>query len=136
MSPRPAAFATAAPPIAPELRDPAWIGRVFWFLAALVLLGPALVATEFKPWLMFEPASLKSTMRFLAENTSAILIVPGMIFAKSSRGMLSCMPLVNSLPSSVASMSRSITTCTRFGPAIASAASGVEALPCRYRPAV
>ena len=58
---------TATASIAPELRDPAWTGRVFWFLAALVLLGPALVATEFKPWLMFEPASLKSTLRFLSD---------------------------------------------------------------------
>ncbi len=61
------AAAPAVAPIAPELRDPAWTGRVFWFLAALVLLGPALVATEFKPWLMFEPASMKSTLRFLAD---------------------------------------------------------------------
>ena len=58
---------TATASIAPELRDPAWTGRVFWFLAALVLLGPALVATEFKPWLMFEPASMKSTLRFLSD---------------------------------------------------------------------
>lgn len=47
-------------------RDPAWLGRVFWFSAALVLLWPLFVATEFKPWLMFSPASLKPTLRFLA----------------------------------------------------------------------
>ena len=57
--------ATAHTP--PHLRDPAWSGRVFWALAALVLLAPALVATEFKPWLLFEAGSLKSSLRFLAD---------------------------------------------------------------------
>ena len=28
-------------------RDPAWLGRVFWLLAACVLLWPLLVLTEF-----------------------------------------------------------------------------------------
>ena len=51
----------------PNLRDPAWAGRVFWAITALVLLAPALVATEFKPWTMFAPGSLKSTWRFLAD---------------------------------------------------------------------
>jgi phosphonate transport system permease protein len=48
-------------------RDPAWRGRVFWSLAALVLLAPALVAVEFKPWLLFEPDNLRITLRFLAD---------------------------------------------------------------------
>jgi phosphonate transport system permease protein len=47
-------------------RDPAWLGRVFWAGAALVLLWPLLVATEFKPWLLFEAANLKVTGQFLA----------------------------------------------------------------------
>ena len=51
----------------PSLRDPAWTGRVFWGMAALVLLVPALMATEFKPWTMVEAGSLKSTLRFLAD---------------------------------------------------------------------
>ncbi|MCX7159588.1 MAG: ABC transporter permease, partial [Proteobacteria bacterium] len=51
----------------PHLRDPAWSGRVFWALAALVLIAPALVATEFKPWILFEPDALKSTRRFIAD---------------------------------------------------------------------
>ncbi len=51
----------------PHLRDPAWSGRVFWALAALVLIAPALVATEFKPWVLFEPDALKSTRRFIAD---------------------------------------------------------------------
>lgn len=52
---------------APALRDPAWTRRVFWTLAALALLAPALVATEFKPWVLFEPENLRVTRRFLAD---------------------------------------------------------------------
>ncbi|MBL8386368.1 MAG: ABC transporter permease subunit [Burkholderiales bacterium] len=52
---------------APHLRDPAWIARVSWTLFALVLLAPALVVTEFKPWLLVEPDALKATRRFLAD---------------------------------------------------------------------
>ncbi len=52
---------------APQLRDPAWTGRVFWTLAALVLAAPALVATEFRPWTLFEPDALRATLRFAAE---------------------------------------------------------------------
>ena len=51
----------------PALRDPAWLGRVFWSLAALLLLWPLGVATEFRPWLMFEPESLRVTARFLGD---------------------------------------------------------------------
>ena len=40
---------------------------MFWALAALVLIAPALVATEFKPWILFEPDALKSTRRFIAD---------------------------------------------------------------------
>jgi phosphonate transport system permease protein len=47
-------------------RDPAWLARLFWFGAALVLLWPLLVATEFKPWLLWAPESLKPTGQFLA----------------------------------------------------------------------
>lgn len=48
-------------------RDPAWAGRVFWTLAALVILFPALIATEFRPWVFFEPDNLRVTARFLAD---------------------------------------------------------------------
>ncbi len=51
----------------PHLRDPAWLGRVFWMLAAVVLLAPALTLTEFKPWTLFEPDALKSTRRFIGD---------------------------------------------------------------------
>lgn len=46
-------------------RDPAWLGRVFWSGAALVLLWPALVLTEFKPWILVHPDNLDPTLRFL-----------------------------------------------------------------------
>lgn len=49
----------------PALHDPAWTRRVFWMLAALALLAPALWATEFKPWILFEPESLRSTWTFI-----------------------------------------------------------------------
>ena len=45
--------------------DPAWMGRVFWIGLALVLLWPLGVATEFKPWVLFERDNLKVTAQFL-----------------------------------------------------------------------
>ncbi|WP_332774532.1 PhnE/PtxC family ABC transporter permease [Polaromonas sp.] len=50
----------------PARRDPAWAGRVFWALAALVVLWPLLVLAEFKPWVLLAPQSLKPTLQFLA----------------------------------------------------------------------
>jgi phosphonate transport system permease protein len=50
----------------PRERDPAWIARLSWSLAGLVLLWPLLAWTEFKPWLLFDPESLKPTLNFLA----------------------------------------------------------------------
>jgi phosphonate transport system permease protein len=47
-------------------RDPAWTRRVFWTCAALVLLWPLLVATEFRPWVLFDARNLDVTRRFLA----------------------------------------------------------------------
>lgn len=51
--------------LAAPARDPAWAGRVFWSVAALVLLWPLLVATEFRPGGLFEARSLEGTGRFL-----------------------------------------------------------------------
>lgn len=48
-------------------RDPAWLSRSFWMLAALVLLWPLLVLTEFKPWQLFEENSREATWRFLKD---------------------------------------------------------------------
>jgi phosphonate transport system permease protein len=49
----------------PALRDPAWAGRVFWLLAALVVLWPTLVLTEFRPWVLLEPGALKPAISFI-----------------------------------------------------------------------
>jgi phosphonate transport system permease protein len=59
----PAAAVRPAPP--DPMRDPAWQGRLFWLLAAAVLLWPLLAATEFKPWVLWDPRSLEPTQRFL-----------------------------------------------------------------------
>jgi phosphonate transport system permease protein len=48
------------------LRDPAWAGRVFWASVGFVLLWPMAVATEFRPWVLFEPDSLRVSLRFAA----------------------------------------------------------------------
>lgn len=50
----------------PAQRDPAWPARVGWLLFALVLLWPALVATEFKPWVLWAPENAEPTWRFLS----------------------------------------------------------------------
>ena len=57
---------TPAVRLSAPLRDPAWVPRVFWTSAALVLLWPLMVATEFKPWILFERDNLKVTGQFLA----------------------------------------------------------------------
>ena len=49
-----------------EPRDPAWWGRVFWLLAAAVVLWPLFVLAEFKPWILLSPDSLKPALRFVA----------------------------------------------------------------------
>lgn len=49
----------------PPARDPAWSGRVFWAGAALVLLWPLLVATEFRLWVLLEPDNLEVSARFV-----------------------------------------------------------------------
>lgn len=54
----------SASPRAPD-RDPAWLARVFWLGAALVVLWPLMVATEFRPWLLFDARSLDATGQFL-----------------------------------------------------------------------
>ncbi len=52
--------ATAAP-----LRDPAWLPRLFWASAAVVLFWPLGVATEFRPWVLLEPDNLKVSAQFI-----------------------------------------------------------------------
>jgi phosphonate transport system permease protein len=47
-------------------RDPAWRGRLAWLAVSLLLLWPALVFTEFRPWQMLDARSLQVTWRFLS----------------------------------------------------------------------
>jgi phosphonate transport system permease protein len=56
--------ASAASPVP---RDPAWHGRIFAIVAIAVVLWPMLVWTEFKPWQLLAPESLKPALRFLAD---------------------------------------------------------------------
>ena len=51
----------------PAPRDPAALGRAGVLLLAAILLWPALVWTEFKPWAVFDAQSLKSTAKFLRD---------------------------------------------------------------------
>lgn len=53
--------------IAPQLRDPAWFARIRFAVLGIILLIPALIATEFKPWLLFEEQNLKITLKFLGD---------------------------------------------------------------------
>jgi phosphonate transport system permease protein len=48
----------------PTQRDPAWNARLFWIIAAIALLWPVFVATEFKPWILMEPGALKPALNF------------------------------------------------------------------------
>ncbi len=50
----------------PSQRDPAWLGRVFWFGAAIVVIWPMLVASEFRPWTLFDAGSRGPTWAFLS----------------------------------------------------------------------
>lgn len=55
----------SASKVAPR-RDPAWMSRVFWISLGLVALWPLGVTTEFKPWILLEPANLKISAKFIA----------------------------------------------------------------------
>ena len=46
--------------------DPAWRSRVMASVVGLAILWPALVLSEFKPWLLFDLQSLSAAGRFLA----------------------------------------------------------------------
>ena len=47
-------------------RDPTWLSRLFWWTAALVVLWPLGVATEFKPWVLVERDNLKISAQFVS----------------------------------------------------------------------
>ncbi len=57
--------ASAGPAYAGPTRDPGWLARVFWIGAGAVALWPLMLATEFKPWLLFDERSLEVTGHFL-----------------------------------------------------------------------
>jgi phosphonate transport system permease protein len=46
--------------------DPAWPGRAGLGIAAMLLLWPLLVATEFKPWALFDAQAARVAGRFVA----------------------------------------------------------------------
>lgn len=50
-----------------QIKDPAWHSRLSLAILAIVLLVPALISIEFKPWVFFEADNLKVTLKFLAD---------------------------------------------------------------------
>ncbi len=55
-----------SPRASPALRDPAWNRRVGYALLGAIILWPLLVASEFRPWTLFDARSASATGRFLA----------------------------------------------------------------------
>lgn len=53
--------------LAPALRDPTWNRRLFWGVVAVILLGPSLYATDFRPWALLAPENLKVTAQFVGD---------------------------------------------------------------------
>ncbi len=49
-----------------RVRDPDFSSRVLWLSLGLLLLWPLGVATEFRPWVLWEPDNRKVTLKFLA----------------------------------------------------------------------
>ena len=49
------------------IKDPSLMGRIFWLIVFAALLWPLFLLTEFKPWTLFYPESLKPTLHFLAD---------------------------------------------------------------------
>ncbi len=96
----------------PSLRDPAWTRRVAWASFALVLLIPALIATEFKPWIFFNADNLKVTSRFIgdffppeigAEFLRMVMVEAWRTIAIASAGM--ALALVIAIPMTLAATS-------------------------------
>ena len=49
-----------------KLRDPDFSSRLFWLSLAIVTLWPLAVATEFRPWVLWQPDNQKVILDFLA----------------------------------------------------------------------
>ena len=60
-------------PSIPALRDPAWLPRVAWTLAALALLWPMGVLTESRPWVLLEPGALQPAIDQQVHPTPTLL---------------------------------------------------------------
>jgi len=60
MSALPSRFPSRLPP------DPAWHRRIALLVLGCALLWPMLVWSEFKPWLLFDPQSLRASGKFLS----------------------------------------------------------------------
>ncbi|MDX1670431.1 MAG: ABC transporter permease, partial [Limnobacter sp.] len=60
-------MSTTAATLNPELKDPAWRGRVLWGGFALLLLWPALDLTNFNIFVFFEEGYLDPAMIFLGD---------------------------------------------------------------------
>jgi phosphonate transport system permease protein len=58
---------SAAVQRSPAARDPAWLPRLFWLMAALLLAWPLLQATEFRPAALFDAQALRVAGRFLGD---------------------------------------------------------------------
>src|SRR5439155_633794 len=80
----------------PPHPDPAWRGRVIAATIGLLLLWPVLVASEFKPWQLFDVQSLHATGRFLtafvppahsAEFLQLILVASWQTVAMATAGL-------------------------------------------------
>src|SRR3989442_4436301 len=83
-------------PTDPQHPDPAWRGRVIAATIGLLLLWPVLVASEFKPWHLFDAQSLHATGRFLtafvppahsAEFLQLILVASWQTVAMATAGL-------------------------------------------------
>ena len=53
--------------MSPRFPDPAWRSRVAAAMVFLAVLWPMLAASEFKPWILFDPQSLRATAMFLGD---------------------------------------------------------------------
>lgn len=95
------------------LRDPALPARLGVLLLAGVLLWPALVWTEFRPWTLFDAQSLKATTKFLrdfvpprhdAEFMALMLAQTWRTVAIATTGL--CLAMVVAVPLALLSTSR------------------------------
>lgn len=56
---------SALQPSTPPQHDPAWIPRLFWIVAAVVILWPMMRFSEFRPWILFQEDNYTPALNFL-----------------------------------------------------------------------